>query len=91
MPKYIIEREMPGIGQSSAAELWAISQNSCGVLTEMGAQIQWVESYVTCDKIYGVYIATNKDLVCQHALQSGFPVNYISAITAIIDPTTAEG
>ena len=91
MPKYVIEREMPGIGQLSSAELRTISQNSCGVLSEMGPQIQWVESYITDDKIYGVFIAENKDLVCQHALQSGFPVNYVSAIAAIIDPTTAEG
>ena len=91
MPKYVIEREMLGIGQLSSAELRAVSQNSCGVLSEMGPQIQWVESYVTGDKIYGVFIAENKDLVCQHALQSGFPANYISAVSVIIDPTTAEG
>lgn len=90
MPKYVIEREMLGIGQLSAAELRAISQNSCGVLTEMGSQIQWLESYITDDKIYAVFIAENEDLVCQHALQSGFPANHISAIAAIIDPTTAE-
>jgi len=91
MPKYVIEREMPGIGQLSSAELRAVSQNSCGVLTEMGSQIQWVESYITDDKIYAVFIAKNKDLVCQHALQCGFPATYISTIAAIIDPTTAEG
>lgn len=91
MPKYVIEREIPGIGQLSSVELRAVSQNSCGVLTEMGPQIQWVESYITDDKIYGVFIAENKDLVCQHALQCGFPANHISVIAAIIDPTTAEG
>ena len=91
MPKYVVEREMPGIGKLSLAELRAVSQNSCCVLSEMGAQIQWVESYITDDKIYGVFIAENKDLVCQHALQSGFPANHISVIAAIIDPSTAEG
>jgi hypothetical protein len=91
MPKYVVERDMPGVGQLSSAELRAVSQNSCCVLSEMGPQIQWVESYITDDKMYAVFIAENLDLVCQHALQSGFPVNYISAIAAIIDPTTAEG
>ena len=90
MPKYIIEREMPGIGQLSKAELQAVTQNSCGVLNEMGPQIQWVERYVTGDKIYSVYIAQNEELIRQHAQQSGFPANYISVVAAIIDPTTAE-
>ena len=91
MPKYVIEREMPGVGQSSAEELRGASQNSCGVLTEMGPQIQWVQSYVTDDKIYCVYIAKNEEMVRQHAQQAGFPANNISAVAAIIDPTTAEG
>lgn len=91
MPKYIIEREMPGIGQLSRTELQAVTQNSCGVLTEMGSQIQWVESFVTVDKIYSVYIAQNEELLRQHALQSGFPASNISTVSSIIDPTTAEG
>jgi hypothetical protein len=91
MPKYVIEREMLGAGQLTAAELRAVSQNSCGVLNEMGPQIQWVESYVTDDKFYSVFIAQNEDLVRQHARQAGFPADKVSAITAIIDPTTAEG
>lgn len=91
MPKYIIEREMPGAAQLSAEELRGASQNSCGVLTEMGSQIQWVQSYVTGDKIYCVYIAQNEEQVRQHAQQTGLPANKISAIAGIIDPTTAEG
>ncbi len=91
MPKYVIEREMPGVGQLSAEELIGASQNSCGVLTEMGPQIQWVQSYVTDDKIYCVYIAQNEDQVRQHTQQTGFPANKISAVAAVIDPTTAEG
>ena len=91
MPKYVIEREMPGGGQLSAEELRGASQNSVDVLTEMGPQIQWVESYVTGDKIYCVYIAQNEDLVRQHAQQAGFPANKISAVAAVINPTTAEG
>ena len=91
MPKYVIEREMPGVGQLSAEELRGASQNSCGVLTEMGPQIQWVQSYVTDNKIYCVYIAQNEDLVRQHAQQAGFPANKVSAVAAVIDPTTAEG
>jgi hypothetical protein len=91
MPKYVIEREMPGVGQLTAAELRAISQNSCGVLNEMGPQIQWVESYVTDDKFYSVFIAQYEELVRQHARQAGFPADKVSAIIAIIDPTTAEG
>ena len=91
MPKYVIEREMPGVGNLTADELRAISQNSCGVLREMGPQIQWLESYITDDKFYSVFIAQNEDLVRQHARQAGFPADKVSAITAIIDPTTAEG
>jgi hypothetical protein len=90
MPKYVVEREMPGVGQLSADELRSASQNSCEVLAEMGPQIQWVRSYVTSDKIYSIYIAQNEDLVRQHALQSGFPANSVSAVNAIIDPVTAE-
>ena len=91
MPKYLIERELPGAGKLSPADLKAISQKSCGVLNALGPQIQWVQSYVTDDKIYCVYIAPNADLVKQHAEQGGFPANRIAEIKAGIDPTTAEG
>jgi len=90
MPKYVIEREIPGAGKLSAAELKAISQKSCGVLGKMGPQIQWLQSYVTGDKIYCVYIAPNEAAVREHATQGGFPANKISRITTVIDPTTAE-
>ncbi len=90
MPKYVIEREIPGAGDLSAEELQGISQTSCDVLTEMGPQIQWVQSQVTDDKIYCTYIAPNEDMVRQHAEQGGFPANKISQVHAIIDPTTAE-
>lgn len=90
MPKYVIERELPGAGDLSAAELKGISQKSCGVLSEMGPQIQWLHSYVTDDKIYCVYIAENEELVREHAKQGGFPANRVSEVAAIIDPTTAE-
>ncbi len=91
MPKYLIERELPGAGKLSPADLKAISQKSCGVLNALGPQIQWVQSYVTDDKIYCVYIAPNADLVKQHAEQGGFPANLIAEIKVGIDPTTAEG
>ncbi len=91
MPKYLIEREIPGAGKLSAQELQAISQKSCGVLNQMGPQIQWVQSYVTDDKIYCVYIAPNEEMVREHARQGGFPANRVSAIRSVIDPTTAEG
>ena len=90
MPKYVIEREIPGAGKLSAAELKAISQKSCSVLREMGPQIQWVHSYVTGDKIYCVYIAPNEEAVRKHAQQGGFPANKVSRVSSIIDPTTAE-
>ena len=91
MPKFLIEREIPGAGNLSADELHAISQKSCGVLSNMGPQIQWVESYVTDDKVYCVYIAPNQEMVQEHARQGGFPANRISEIKSVIDPTTAEG
>ncbi len=91
MPKYVIEREIPGAGKLSAQELQAISQKSCGVLNHMGPQIQWVHSYVTDDKIYCVYIAPNEEMVREHARQGGFPANRISEVKSVIDPTTAEG
>ena len=90
MPKFLIEREIPGAGKLTPPELQAISQKSCGVLREMGPAIQWVESYVTDDKIYCVYVAPNEDAVRQHAQQGGFPANRISQIRSMIDPTTAE-
>src|SRR5882762_1259028 len=90
MPKYVIERDIPGAGKLSAAELKSISQKSCGVLSRMGPQIQWLQSYVTGDKIYCVYIAPNEKAVREHAQQGGFPANRISAVASVIDPTTAE-
>jgi len=90
MPKYVIEREIPGAGNFSPAELKAISQTSCGVLSHMGPQIQWLHSYVTGDKIYCVYIAPNEEMVREHATQGGFPANSVASVSAIIDPTTAE-
>ncbi len=90
MPKYLIERELPGAGKLSSTDLKAISQKSCSVLHNLGPQIQWVQSYVTDDKIYCIYIAPNVELVKQHAEQGGFPANRISEIKVGIDPTTAE-
>ena len=90
MPKFVIEREIPGAGNLSPKELKAISQKSCGVLSKMGPQIQWLQSYVTGDKVYCVYIAPNEKLVREHAKQGGFPANRVSEVRAVIDPTTAE-
>jgi len=90
MPKYVIEREIPGVGELTSDQLQAISQKSCAVLSNLGPQIQWVESYVVDDKIYCVYIAPNEELIREHARQGGFPANRISEVHAIIDPTTAE-
>jgi hypothetical protein len=90
MPKYVIEREIPGAGKFNSEKLKAISQQSCGVLSKLGSQIQWVNSYVTSDKIYCVYNAPNEDMVREHATQSGFPANVISKVSAVIDPVTAE-
>jgi Protein of unknown function (DUF4242) len=90
MPKFVIEREIPGAGKLSSEQLKAISQTSCGVLRELGPQIQWVQSYVTNDKIYCVYIAHNEDMVREHAKLGGFPANSVSEVRAMIDPTTAE-
>ncbi len=89
MKKFVIEREIPGAGSLSAETLKDISQKSCSVLKEMGPRVQWVESYVTDDKIYCVYIAANEELVREHAKRGGFPANRISQVRAIIDPTTA--
>jgi hypothetical protein len=90
MPKYVIERNIPGAGNLKPEELHAISQKSCGVLRNMGPQIQWVHSYVTADKIYCIYIAPDEQTVREHAQQGGFPANSISEVKSIIDPTTAE-
>jgi len=90
MPKYVIEREIPGAGKLTAEQLKGISQTSCGVLSKMGPQIQWVHSYVTEDKIYCVYIAPNEEMVREHAKQGGFPANSVSLVSTIIDPTTSE-
>jgi len=90
MPKYIIERDIPNAGALSARELQGISQKSCGVLSDMGPKIQWLESYVTDDKVYCVYIAPDEATVKEHAEKGGFPANRISQIKTTIDPTTAE-
>lgn len=90
MPKYIIERDIPGAGNLTGEELHSISQTSCGVLNNLGPAIQWVESFVTPDKVYCVYIAPDEELLREHARQGGFPVNRISEVKSIIDPTTAE-
>lgn len=90
MPKFVIERNIPGAGKLSANELHAISQKSCGVLSAMGPQIQWVHSYVTDDKIYCFYIAQNEAQVREHAQKGGFPANSVAQVRAVIDPTTAE-
>ena len=90
MPKYVIEREVPGAGNMTPEQLNAISQTSCGVLQKMGPQIQWVHSYVTGNKIYCVYVAPNEEMVREHAQKGGFPANAINEVKAIIDPVTAE-
>ena len=90
MPKFVIEREIAGAGQLGQDQLQTVSQTSCNVLREMGPQIQWVESYVTDDKVYCVYIAENEQLIREHAEKGGFPANRISEVRTVIDPTTAE-
>jgi hypothetical protein len=91
MPKYVIEREIPGIGNASPAEATGIAQKSCEVLSALGPQIQWIHSYVVQDKTYCIYIAPNEEMVKQHAAQSGFPADTINEVKTIIDPVTAEG
>jgi hypothetical protein len=91
MPKYVIEREIPGAGNLTADQVRAISQKSCSVLNSLGPKIQWLHSYVTADKIYCVYIAPNEEMVREHAKQGGFPANRISEVKRVIDPTSAEG
>lgn len=90
MPKFVIEREIPGAGDLTADDFQAISQKSCGVLQSMGPQIQWVESYVTADKIYCIYLAPNAEMVLEHAKQGGFPANSVSEVKNVISPVTAE-
>jgi hypothetical protein len=90
MPKFVIERDIPEVGKLSPEQLQAASQNSCGVLRKLGPQIQWVQSYVTDDKIYCIYIAPDEETVRQHAQQTGLPANRISQIRTVIDPTTSE-
>ena len=90
MPQFVIEREMPGAGALSAADLQGASQQSCSVLRDLGPEIQWVHSYVTDDKIYCIYRAPSAELIQQHATTAGFPANVVSEVRTIIDPTTAE-
>jgi len=90
MPRYIIEREIPGAGKLSAADLQAISQKSCAVISDLGPTLQWVHSFVTDNKVYCVYLAPNEELVREHARQGGFPANVVARVLTVIDPTTAE-
>lgn len=90
MPRFLIERDLPGAGRLSAEELQQVADKSCSVLRELGPQIQWVQSYVTDDKIYCVYIAPDEEMVREHAKRGGFPANRISKVSSVIDPTTAE-
>jgi hypothetical protein len=91
MPKFVIEREIPNAGKLSLDQLQGISEKSSGVLRDLGPEIQWVQSYVTDDKIYCIYIAPSKQMIEEHARRGGFPANRISEIRSVIDPTTAEG
>lgn len=90
MPRYVIERDLPGAGKLSPQDLKGISQKSCGVLDELGPAIQWQESFVTDDKIYCIYIAPNEELVREHARKGGFPANRVSEVRTMIDPVSAE-
>lgn len=90
MPRYVIERDIPGAGSLSPQELKAISQKSCGVLEELGPRIQWVQSYVTDDRVYCVYNAPDEEMVREHARRGGFPADRISRVSTVIDPVTAE-
>jgi hypothetical protein len=90
MPKFVIERDLPGAGKLSSDQLQGISAKSCSVLSQLGPQVQWLQSYVTDDKIYCVYIAPSADLIREHAARGGFPANRISEVKTTIDPTTAE-
>jgi hypothetical protein len=90
MPKYLIERDLPGAGKLTPDQLRGVSQKSCSVLNRMGPEIQWIHSYVTADKIYCVYRAPNESMIREHAKEGGFPANKISEISSVIDPSTAE-
>lgn len=90
MPRFVIEREIPGAGKLTAQELHGISQTSCGVLQAMGPQIQWVQSYVTGDKVYCIYLAPDAEMIREHARRGGFPANSVAQVHAVIDPTTAD-
>ena len=90
MPKFVIERSIPGIGGASPDDLHGIAQKSCGVLQNLGPQIQWIQSYVTGDKIYCVYIAPTAEMVLEHARQGGFPADSVARVVTVIDPTTSE-
>ncbi|MDM0011606.1 DUF4242 domain-containing protein [Variovorax sp. J22P168] len=90
MPKYVIERSIPGLGALKPAELQAVSQKSCSVLDEMGTRVQWVQSYATADKMYCIYNAASEELVREHARRGGFPADSVARVTAIVDPVTAE-
>ena len=90
MPKYVIERELPGAGNLTPDQLRAVSQKSCSVLNKLGPEIQWIQSYVTGDKIYCIYRAPNEEMIREHAKQGGFPANKISEIKNVIEPSTAE-
>jgi Nickel responsive protein SCO4226-like len=91
MPKFVIERELPGAGSLSTEQLQGVSEKSCSVLRNLGPQIQWVQSFVTDNKIYCIYIAPNEEIVREHAKQGGFPANSVAEVRRVIDPTTAEG
>lgn len=91
MPKYVIEREIPGAGNLTPTELTAAAQTSCSALRNLGPEIQWVQSYVTGDKLYCIYLSPNEEMIQEHARQSGFPANRVSQVKHIIDPTTSEG
>ena len=90
MPKFVIEREIPGAGKLSPEELRAVAQKSCGVLREMGPQVQWLQSFVTDDKVYCVYIAPDEEAVKEHARRGGFPASSVARVRTVIDPTTSE-
>jgi len=90
MPKFVIERDLPGAGKLTPEELKGVSQKSCDVLKNLGPEINWVQSYVTDDKIYCIYVAPNEEMIREHAKQGGFPANRISEVKSVIDPTTAE-
>ncbi len=91
MPKFVIERELPGAGQLSDQDIQAVSQKSCGVLRELGPEIQWLHSYVTDNKIYCIYVAPNEEMVRKHAEMGGFPANVVAKVKRVIEPITAEG